>query len=82
MSSCAGVLYLFYIHNSWPLVVSSSDALVGSAAPVDCVELAGSVILLAGASRGDLMTVPVALSVGLLLTALVVLVGLVAVEDP
>ena len=64
ISSCAGVLYLFSVHNSWPAVVLSPDALVGSAAPVDCVELAGSVILVALGSREDLLTVAVALSVG------------------
>ena len=73
MSSCAGVLYLFSVHNSWPSVVSSADALVGSGAPVDCVELAGSVILVARALRGDLLTVAVAISVGLSIAAVVVL---------
>ena len=82
MSSCAGVLYLFFVHNSWSSVVSSADALVGSYAPVHCVELAGSVILVARALRGDLLIVAVTFSVGLSFAAFVVLVGLVAVEDP
>ena len=82
MSSCAGILYLFSVQNSWPSVVSSVDALVGSTTPVDCIELAGSVILVDRASKEDLLTVTVALSVGLSLAAVVVLVGLVAVEDP
>ena len=82
MSSCASVLYLFSVHNSWPSVVSSADAPVGSAAPADCVELAGFFILVARASRGDLLTVAVALSVDLSLAAVVVLVHLVAVKNP
>ena len=82
MSFCAGVIYLFFVHNSWPSVVSSADAFVGSSALVHCVELAGSVILVAIALRGDLLTVAVTFSVGLSLAAVVVLVGLVAVEDP
>ena len=64
MSSCAGVLYLFFVHNSWPSVVSSVDALVGSSGPVHCVELAGFEILVAHALRGDLLTVAVTFSVG------------------
>ena len=80
VSSCAGVLYLFSLHNHWPSVVLSANALIGSAAPVDYVELADSVILVAHASRGDLLIVGVALSVGFSLAA-VVLVVLVAVED-
>ena len=55
MSSCAGVLYLFFVHNTWPSVVSSVYLLVSFVAPVYCVELAGSVILVARASRGDLL---------------------------
>ena len=82
MPSCAGVLYLFFVHNSCPSVVSSANALVGSAAPVDCVELVGSVILVARTLRGDLLTVAVTFSVGHSLATVVVLVGLVAVEDP
>ena len=68
--------------NSWPSVVSSANALAGSAAPVECVELAGFVILVARASRGDLLTVAITLFVAYSFAAVVVLVGLVAVEDP
>ena len=77
----AGVLYLFFVHHSWSAVVSSADGIVGSSAPVHCVELAGSVILVARASRGDLLTVAVTFSVGLSLATVAVLVCLVAVED-